>query len=210
MRSPIQQPPEAAPPRRERATWIVAAARKVMVEYGGDAAPIWAGRPTAAESQRRLDAFAGIGQKKAARAAEMLERDLGVAVADMTGSDSAYDVHVRRLFLRTGLAERDDPDHMIEAARRAYPQRPGTIGAPAWVVGRRWCTAGVPDCPWMPAGPGVPEARRARRWRQRCLSRATCSSSSRAARWWPPSCHQAEGMVSRRRLIARRLRIVLP
>jgi len=39
--------------------------------------------------------------KKAAMAVEMLERDLGVPVRDMGGSDIAYDVHARRVFLRT-------------------------------------------------------------------------------------------------------------
>ena len=52
----------------------------------------------------RLDAFDGIGQKKAAMAVEILERDLRVSIKDLQGSDIAYDVHLRRVFLRTGLA----------------------------------------------------------------------------------------------------------
>lgn len=127
--------------------WIVAAAAKVVNEYGGDAAAIWSGSPTATEVFRRLDAFPGIGQKKAAMAVEMLERNLGVPIGDMHDSDIAYDVHVRRVFLRTGLAQRDDLDHMVEVARQAHPDRPGEIDLPAWLVGRQWCHAGIPDCP---------------------------------------------------------------
>jgi hypothetical protein len=71
-----------------------------------DAANIWRNKPTAREVQQRLDAFPGIGQKKAAM-------------------DIAYDIHVRRVFLRTGLAQWDDLDHMLVAiAREANPDRP--------------------------------------------------------------------------------------
>lgn len=94
----------------------------------------------------RLD-FPGIGQKKAAMAVEILDRDLGVPIRELDGSDIAYDVHVRRVFLRTGLAEYDDLEHMIEVARRAHPERPGAIDMPAWLVGRQWCHAGLPNCP---------------------------------------------------------------
>jgi endonuclease III len=96
---------------------------------------------------QRLDRFPGIGQKKAAMAVEILDRDLGVSIRELDGSDIAYDVHVRRVFLRTGLAEYDDLDHMIDVARRAYPERPGAIDMPAWLIGRQWCHAGLPDCP---------------------------------------------------------------
>jgi uncharacterized HhH-GPD family protein len=127
--------------------WIVEAARRVVGWYGGDAAAIWGDQPTARQLMKRLDDFPGIGQKKAAMAVELLERDLGVPIIEMSGSDIAYDVHVRRVFLRTGLAQVDDLDHMVAVARQAHPDRPGEIDYPAWLVGRQWCHAGVPDCP---------------------------------------------------------------
>jgi len=83
--------------------WIVAAASRVLRDYDSDAARIWTDQ-SAQEVQRRLDAFEGIGQKKAAMAVEILARDLRVPIRDLEGSDIAYDVHVRRVFLRTGLA----------------------------------------------------------------------------------------------------------
>jgi endonuclease III len=79
-------------------------------------------------------------------AVEILARDLGVPVQELTGSDIAYDVHVRRVFLRTGLASHDDQEHMVQVARRLHPERPGELDFPAWLVGRQWCGAGVPDC----------------------------------------------------------------
>jgi endonuclease III len=77
---------------------------------------------------------------------EILERDLRVPIRELAGSDIAYDVQVRRVFLRTGLAQYDDLEHMLKVAREAHPERPGAIDLPAWMVGRQWCHAGLPDC----------------------------------------------------------------
>jgi len=147
VRAAVAQPPVLHRYRERMPDWLVAAARIVVHDYGGDAARIWNDRPTARQLQQRLDRFPGIGQKKAAMAVEILDRDLGVSIRELEGSDIAYDVHVRRVFLRTGLAEYDDLDHMVDVARRAYPERPGAIDVPAWLIGRQWCHAGFPDCP---------------------------------------------------------------
>lgn len=145
----------ATPPMLKRfvntiPSWIASAARRVVRDFGGDAGRIWGDNPTAEELERRLLAFDGIGQKKAAMAVEMLERDLHVPIRALHGTDIAYDVHVRRVFLRTGLADRDDRDHMVEQGRRLNPARPGAIDFPMWLVGRRWCRPGVPLCPDCP------------------------------------------------------------
>jgi uncharacterized HhH-GPD family protein len=132
------------------ADWILAASEIVLRDYAGDAAKIWGGTPSAEELRARFDAFPGIGQKKAAMAVEILVRDLGVPVKDLSGSDVAYDIHLRRVFLRTGLAERDDVDHMVAIARTLHPQRPGELDNPTWDIGRRWCTAGTPSCQTCP------------------------------------------------------------
>jgi endonuclease III len=83
-------------------------------------------------------------------AVETLARDLGVPVREFTDSDIAYDVHVRRVFLRTGLAVHDEPYHMIDVARRPHPERPGEVDFPAWLIGRTWCGAGIPCFPGCP------------------------------------------------------------
>lgn len=83
-------------------------------------------------------------------AVELLERYLQVPLDDLSGSDIAYDVHVRRIFLRTGLADRDDVAHMVGRARALHPERPGALDGPAWDIGRRWCRPTEPDCPACP------------------------------------------------------------
>ena len=148
--------------------WVVSAAQQVLDVYGGDAAAIWDDEPTAAELRRRLQAFDGIGQKKAAMAAEILERDYGVPLREVTGSDVAYDVHLRRVFLRAGLADADDLTHIVEQARVAHPERPGALDLPAWDVGRRWCRPRDPDCDACPLAEACP------RWIERAADvRAT-------------------------------------
>ena len=130
--------------------WVTSAAQRVITVYHGDAGAIWSGTPPADELQRRFRAFTGIAQKKSAMAVEILERDLGVPVAHLDRSDVAYDVHLRRVFLRTRLADRDDRDHMIGVARALHPERPGALDFPAWRVGRNWCHPGLPDCAACP------------------------------------------------------------
>lgn len=130
--------------------WVVSAAQRVVAEYDGNAERIWGDRPTAAKLRDRLRRFSGIEQKKSAMAVELLERNLSVPLDDLTGSDVAYDVHLRRIFLRTGIADRDDAVTMVAAARVLHPVRPGALDMPAWDIGRRWCRPIEPDCPACP------------------------------------------------------------
>lgn len=126
--------------------FVVEGALRVLDEYAGDASNVWNDCPTARTLQQRLEAFTGISQKKAAMAVEILYSQLGVDIADMSGSDIAYDVHVRRLMLRTGLAERDHVTHMVDVARKAHPDRPGALDLPMWEIGRTWCHKRDPEC----------------------------------------------------------------
>jgi len=126
--------------------FFIEACRIVLDRYGGDAGRVWGDEPSAVELQTRLQEFPGIGQKKAAMAVEILERDFGVPIRDMEGSDIAFDVHVRRVFLRSGLADIDDQNHMVDAARHHWPDRPGLLDLPAWVIGRTWCKPRDPLC----------------------------------------------------------------
>jgi uncharacterized HhH-GPD family protein len=130
--------------------YVVSAASRVMQQYGGRAEAIWEGSPAAEDLRERFDEFLGIAQKKAAMAVEILERVLRVPILRMDGSDVGYDVHIRRVFLRTGLALYDEPGHIIGVARQLNSDRPGAIDFPAWSVGKSWCYSGVPDCPACP------------------------------------------------------------
>jgi len=127
--------------------WVLEAARRVVEELGGNAEAIWSDRPRARELQELLDSFLGISQKKAAMTVMLLWRNCDVEIAEMEGCDVAVDIHLRRVFLRSGLVERDDPSAMIQAARDLRPELPGALDPPAWTVGRKWCHPRLPECP---------------------------------------------------------------
>ena len=151
----------AAPPALHRfvhtlPAWISSAARRVVAEYGGSAARIWEPGSHVLEITRRLMAFDGIGEKKAAMAVEILRRHFGVPMRGVECGSVAYDVHVRRVFLRTGLAETDSPEAIREAARRACPDAPGTLDLAAWLVGRDWCRPQDPHCEACRLGAACP------------------------------------------------------
>jgi uncharacterized HhH-GPD family protein len=141
------------------AGWVVSAASRLVDEFAGDASGLWADAPTAATLRRRFEAFEGIGQKKAAMAVEILATDFAVPIRELSGSDVAYDIHVRRVFLRSGLVGRDTVQAIVGAARLLNPSRPGALDVPAWMIGRNWCRPRQPrcgDCPIAWACPTAP------------------------------------------------------
>jgi endonuclease-3 len=128
------------------AAWISDAAARLLECYDGDASAIWAGTPTAVELTERLSAFRGIGRKKAAMAVELLSRHFGVEVRGLECGTVAYDVQVRRVFLRSGLVDRDTPGDVDRAAAEACPAAPGSLDLATWLVGRQWCHPARPRC----------------------------------------------------------------
>lgn len=128
------------------AGWISDAAARLLDCYGGDASRIWTRGSTALEVTERLTRFHGIGRKKAAMAVQILTRHFGAEIDGLERGTVAYDVQVRRVFLRTGLVDRDTPEEIEAAAARAFPAAPGRLDLPTWLVGRQWCHPRRPDC----------------------------------------------------------------
>jgi endonuclease III len=126
--------------------WISSAARLLLERYGGDASRIWGAGANVLDVSGRLAEFDGIGPKKAAMAVEILQRHFGVRLAGAEEGRVAYDVHVRRVFLRSGLAEEDTPEAIAAAAAAAYPDAPGLLDLPAWLIGRETCRPLSPAC----------------------------------------------------------------
>jgi uncharacterized HhH-GPD family protein len=128
------------------AGWVSDLAGRLVECYDGDPTRIWAHGSSVAEVTERLAAFSGIGRKKAAMTVEILQRHFGVELAGVESGTVAYDVHVRRVFLRSGLIDQDTPEAVAAAARLACPDAPGTLDLPAWLVGRQWCRPRSPRC----------------------------------------------------------------
>jgi uncharacterized HhH-GPD family protein len=129
---------------------VCLAAARVCDQYGGNAADIWPDGLPVHEVDRRLQEFKRIGQKKAAMAVEILISQFHHQFTDLDRTDIAYDVQVRRVFLRTGLAHWDSAEAMIAVARRLHPERPGLLDLPAWHIGRTYCRPTNPLCDTCP------------------------------------------------------------
>jgi uncharacterized HhH-GPD family protein len=142
----FEKPPKLHRFWRNMAHWMRDACAILMRDYEGNAENIWNDMPTSAELQDRFDEFVGIGQKKASMATNILVRDLGVPVKDRSGIDVSCDVHVMRVFSRTGLVDTRSESDVIHTARALNPEYPGALDLPAWDIGRRWCHEGYPDC----------------------------------------------------------------
>lgn len=146
VREAVQRPPMLHRFKNMLPRWISAAADRVLSEWGGDAAAIWTPGTHVLEVTERLSSFDGIGRKKAVMAVGILTRHFGVELAGVECGQVAYDVQVRRVFLRSGLAEADTPEAIEAAAAAVCPDSPGTLDLAAWLIGRQTCRPKRPLC----------------------------------------------------------------
>lgn len=146
VRVAVQAPPMLHRFKNTLPGWIVDAAAMLVDEYDGSAANIWPAGSTVIDVADRLGRFRGIGRKKAVMATEILARHFGVELVGRECGQVAFDVHVRRVFLRTGLAAADTREAVEAAARAACSESPGTLDLPAWLIGRDWCRPREPRC----------------------------------------------------------------
>ncbi len=146
VRAAVQQPPMLHRFKEVVPRWIVSAASRILSEWGGDASRVWAPGRHVIEVTEDLSAFDGIGRKKSVMAVEILQRHFGAELAGAECGQVAYDVQVRRVFLRSGLVDTDTRQAIEGAAARWCPASPGTLDLPAWLIGRQTCRPRAPRC----------------------------------------------------------------
>ena len=127
------------------ANYIYNAMSDIVHKYNSQAKNIWDGK-SAAEIVDTLEKFKGISHKKASLGTLILVRDLGIDILDMENIDIAYDIHIRRLFLRLGLVNDDVQDEILAEARKLYPEFPGRLTTAFWTLGREVCHPSEPAC----------------------------------------------------------------
>lgn len=127
------------------ADYIFFAMKKILEDYNNDAKNIWENQP-ASVIVKRLEEFKGISHKKASLGTLILIRDLGVDIEDKQNIDIAYDVHIRRIFLRMGLVEKDTQENIINKAKQINSKFPGELTTSFWAIGRKYCFANNPNC----------------------------------------------------------------
>lgn len=142
----IRRPPMLHRFKNTLPGWVSAAAARLLRDWRGDASRIWAPGTHTLEVTERLCAFDGIGRKKAVMTVQILTRHMGVRLEGAECGQVAYDVQVRRVFLRSGLSEEDSVAAIERAASAACPESPGTLDLAAWLIGRQWCRPRSPRC----------------------------------------------------------------
>ena len=136
----------------EGARTLSDAANLVMrFDAGGDAGAIWDG-VSPLEVQQRLESVHGIGPGIAHMAIRILRDDWGKFRSQERQIDVKPDVHVMRVFKRTGLTETENEREAVEAARELSPLFPGELDWPAWDIGQKWCRPTNPQCATCPLG----------------------------------------------------------
>ena len=129
------------------------ALKRIKRVYNGDASRIWGPSKAALEIVRGFREFKGIGQKIANMAVKILAQ-----YTNLTGKefiDIAVDVHVGRVFRRTGLVGGSPSDaslaqRIIDKARELNSVYPAEFDTPAWRIGIDYCHAKKPDCNQCP------------------------------------------------------------
>jgi len=116
-------------------------------KYHGDASKIWCENPSSATVVRRFLGFKGAGLKVATMGANILSRELKVAMSDKFSIDISVDIHIRRVFKRLALVRDEASDEeIIYTARELNPNYPGIFDLPTWEIGRNWCRPQKPVC----------------------------------------------------------------
>lgn len=129
------------------------ALKRIKHVYDGDASRIWGPSKAALAVVRDFREFKGIGQKIANMAVKILAGHIRFTGKECV--DVAVDVHVRRVFRRTGLVGGSPSDsgfdqRIIDKARALNPVYPAAFDTPAWSIGLNYCHAKKPDCNHCP------------------------------------------------------------
>ena len=122
-------------------------ARIVVDEYGGKVQKIWEKR-RARQVRTTFERIYGVGPGISSMIVLLLERWFKVHFDDIDhkAMDVKPDTHVIRVFYRLGFISQPDQESAVRAARRLNPEYPGALDAPAWEIGRKWCTPSSPRC----------------------------------------------------------------
>lgn len=116
-------------------------------KYNDDAYNIWRDRPKSATLVLRFLEFSGVGIKIATMATNILVRGYKIPVRDKICIDISPDVHVKKIFKRTGLVgENVSIEEIIYKARELNPLYPGIFDFPVFNIGVNYCKINNPLC----------------------------------------------------------------
>jgi endonuclease III len=124
----------------------------ISKRYDGLAKKIWDEENiSSAVVVGRFLEFKGVGQKIASMAVNILVRHFKKDIKDMMWIDVSPDVHVHRVFQRTGLIyEGASKEEIIWKCRELYPEYPGVFDVPTFEIGFDICRKSSPKCSECP------------------------------------------------------------
>ncbi len=132
----------------ESAEMLKSAARLVM-QFGGTANSIWQGA-SPKQVKVRVRNIRGVKQKKSDLLCRILYQRWGEFKGQEYDIDIPVDVHVMRVFKRTGITSSESKREAREAARVLIPSFPGALDWATFYIGKEWCRSGSPNCPACP------------------------------------------------------------
>ena len=121
----------------------------LVMKFGGEAAAIWQGASPNEVSQR-FQSIYGVGPGIASMSIRLLHDEWGTFTSYERQMNVKADVHVMRVFKRTGLTSSESENEAVTAARRLNPHYPAELDWPAWNIGQEWCHSISPACSACP------------------------------------------------------------
>jgi len=141
------------------AKYLKDSCRLLSTKYKSDFRNVWSDLDSSQTSQiiERLIAFSGIGQKKSTMATRILWELGPLSNFETRHIDISLDRHVVRVFLRTGLVNKEDSSVILYTARRLLPSFPALLDPPSWKIGKDFCHRSNPNCYLCPLSEPCPK-----------------------------------------------------
>lgn len=126
----------------------------IVNEYKGDASFIWIDQK-ASDVRKTFLRIHGVGPGIANMSVLLIEKAYGVKFSDLDrpGMNIKADVHTMRVLYRLGVSRDQTEKSAVDATRQMNPSYPGELDAPLWIIGRKWCRSGFPNCIECPMNP---------------------------------------------------------
>jgi len=133
-------------------------AQIVVREFDGKTQKIWEDR-NSEFVKKTFKRIHGVGPGISSMIVLLLERCFKIQFNDLDhkNMDIKPDVHTIRVFYRLGISSEPNENSAVKAARRLNPEYPGALDAPAWIIGRRWCSQWNPNCSGCPLNTVCPK-----------------------------------------------------
>ena len=121
--------------------------QQIKNNYSGDSSKIWTTKKDAAAIVYNFLEFKGVGPKISTMAVNILRRHYNLDISNLSAIDISPDVHVVRVFRRTGLvSENSEREAVIYKAKELHHKYPGVFDSPVFNIGRNWCKPRKPLC----------------------------------------------------------------